>query len=86
MYESRCGVRCAVCERKEAVHCKGCPNMERPFWGGVCEVKACCEQKGLPFCGKCDAFPCGMLSDMGKEQGFDPQLKIEQCRRWLEEG
>ena len=24
MFESRCGVRCNICERKEKVNCKGC--------------------------------------------------------------
>ena len=28
MYESRCGVCCNSCERKEAVHCTGCLTME----------------------------------------------------------
>ncbi|MBU3227343.1 hypothetical protein [Clostridium algidicarnis] len=29
MFESRCGVCCNSCERKEKVNCKGCPNMRR---------------------------------------------------------
>ena len=84
MFESRCGVRCNICERKEQVDCKGCINMAAPFWGGVCEVKSCCENKALNYCGECDVFPCDMLSNMGKEQGFDPSIKIEQCRKWKE--
>jgi hypothetical protein len=85
MYESRCGVCCNSCERKENGSCKGCLHMDKPFWGGVCKVKSCCEEKGLNFCGKCGEFPCEMLSNMGKEQGFDPTVKIEQCRKWLKE-
>ena len=36
MFESRCGVCCNSCERKEQVHCKGCTEMKQPFWGGEC--------------------------------------------------
>lgn len=85
MYESRCGVECTKCERKEQVHCKGCPEMEAPFWGGVCQVKSCCEEKKLNHCGECSEFPCVMLSSMGKDQGFDPEPKLAKCREWAEE-
>lgn len=85
MYSSRCGVRCDLCERKEAVHCKGCIHMEKPFWLGTCEVKQCVEEKGLDHCGQCVQFPCAMLSTMGVEQGFDPSIKIAQCKCWREE-
>ena len=86
MYESRCGVPCNSCERKEQVACRGCLNMDKPFWGGVCEVKKCCEEKKLGHCGLCDVFPCDMLSNMGKDQGFDPAPKLERLRIWKEEG
>lgn len=82
MFESRCGVRCNHCERKEQVHCLGCLHMEKPFWSGVCGVKKCCEEKNLNHCGECSQFPCEMLSTMGVAEGFDPQPKIEQCRKW----
>lgn len=85
MFESRCGVLCNSCTRKEKVNCKGCPQMKGPFWGGECKVKTCCESKELNHCGECDTFPCDMLSNMGKDQGFDPTIKIEQCRKWLNE-
>lgn len=82
MYQSRCGVCCVECERKEKVGCRGCIRMERPFWGGVCGVKKCCEDRKLNHCGECGDFPCQMLSEMGVSEGFDPAPKIEQCRRW----
>lgn len=82
MHESRCGVCCDSCERKEQVNCKGCLNMAGPFWGGKCEVKSCCEAKEHDHCGECSEFPCSVLSNMGVEQGFDPTIKIEQCRKW----
>ncbi|NTV88812.1 MAG: DUF3795 domain-containing protein [Clostridiales bacterium] len=82
MHESRCGVCCNSCERREAVNCSGCLYMKAPFWGGVCGVKACCEEKLLDHCGLCSAFPCDMLANMGKDKGFDPMLKISQCKKW----
>ncbi len=85
MFESRCGVRCNSCERKEQVNCTGCINMNMPFWGGECKVKTCCENKKINHCGECGVFPCDMLSNMGKDQGFDPLPKIERCRKWAEE-
>jgi len=59
--------------------------MTAPFWGGECKVKSCCEEKALNHCGECSDFPCDMLANMGKEQGFDPVIKIEQCRKWFNE-
>lgn len=82
MFESRCGVCCNSCERKELVNCRGCLNMEKPFWGGECKVKRCCEDKKLNHCGECEIFPCDVLSNMGKDQGYDPTIKIERCRTW----
>ncbi|EEQ57875.1 DUF3795 domain-containing protein [Clostridiales bacterium TF09-2AC] len=82
MFQSRCGVCCDSCERKQAVNCRGCINMDAPFWGGVCGVKSCCESKGLNHCGECDGFPCEMLSTMGVEEGFDPAPRLGQCRKW----
>ena len=85
MFESRCGVCCSSCSKKEEVNCSGCTEIKVPFWGGECKVKSCCEGKNLNFCGECTSFPCEMLSNMGKGEGYDSSLKIEQCRRWKEE-
>ncbi|EEG72769.1 DUF3795 domain-containing protein [[Clostridium] hylemonae] len=82
MYESRCGICCSDCERKEEVSCSGCTNMEKPFWGGDCKVKSCCEGKGINHCGECEQFPCEMEANMGKDAGFDPAPRLESCRRW----
>lgn len=86
MYQSRCGVCCDSCERKESVKCTGCIHMAAPFWGGVCKVKSCCEEQALNHCGECPKFPCDMLANMGADQGFDPAPKLEQCRIWTREG
>ena len=56
--------------------------MEKPTWG-ICEVKMCCEEKNIRFCGECNEFPCEMLSNMGKEYGYDSSIKIEQCKKWM---
>jgi len=85
MFESRCGVCCNSCEKKEQVNCRGCLEMTKPFWGGICEVKKCCEEKKLNHCGVCACFPCERLSNMGKDQGYDPLIKIERCKQWAEE-
>lgn len=85
MFESRCGVPCNSCDRKEAVHCKGCLHMDKPFWGGDCAVKTCCESKKLDHCGVCPDFPCDMLAHMGIEKGFDPEPKLANCRKWAAE-
>ncbi len=82
MYESRCGICCESCEGKADVGCRGCLNMEKPFWGGECAVKTCCESRGLNHCGECGEFPCETLSSMGAEEGYDPQPKIRRCRAW----
>ena len=85
MYESRCGVCCDSCGRKEEVRCRGCLNMEKTFWGGVCGVKACCESKGLNHCGLCPEFPCQMCATMGQEMGFDPAPRLEKLREWAKQ-
>lgn len=85
MFESRCGVCCNSCKRKEKVNCTGCTTMSTTFWGGPCEVKSCCEAKGLTHCGICPDFPCDMLSDMGKDQGYDSAPRLNQCKKWANE-
>ncbi len=85
MCESRCGLLCGSCQGREEADCKGCVNMTLPFWGGECGVKSCCEGKGLDHCGQCHSFPCEMLATMGAEQGYDPEPRLAQCRRWARE-
>ena len=86
MIESRCGIVCDGCGFQKSAGCKGCANMEKPFWGDSCPVKSCCEGKGYDHCGQCEAFPCQALNQFA----YDPQqgdggLRIEQCRKWREE-
>ena len=83
MIESRCGIMCSECEYKESMGCKGCVNIDKPFWGDVCPVKSCCEGKNLENCGMCDNFACELLNSFAydKEQGDDGK-RIVQCRKW----
>ncbi|HNX65184.1 MAG TPA: DUF3795 domain-containing protein [Oscillospiraceae bacterium] len=83
MIESRCGILCGECEYRESMGCKGCVNIEKPFWGDACPVKSCCEGKGLENCGMCEVFPCELLNSFAydKEQGDDGK-RILQCRKW----
>ena len=61
MIESRCGLRCSDCSFREAMGCKGCIHMDKPFWADSCPVKSCCEQKELQHCGECGSFVCSLL-------------------------
>ncbi len=81
--ESRCGLLCNECEYREKMHCKGCINITKPFWGDCCPVKKCCEDKLLKHCGECTDFPCSLLNSFSyhEEQGDDGR-RIEQCRVW----
>lgn len=86
MTESRCGILCSTCTYRQHTGCKGCVQMDKPFWGESCPVKACCESKGCTHCGGCMAFPCDLLKQFAydKEQG-DNGERIRQCSAWKEE-
>ena len=54
-------------------NCAGCRNGQCRF--PSCVVMQCHKEKGVDFCGQCEAFPCDKPT-------FDPDLK----RRWIEMG
>ena len=85
MVESRCGILCNECEYRETMGCKGCVNIDKPFWGDSCTVKSCCEEKKKNHFGECKDFVCSVLHSFAydKEQG-DNGLRIEQCKKWNE--
>ena len=85
MIESRCGILCSTCGFRESMGCKGCVEIDKPFWGESCPVKSCCEGKDRAHCGQCEAFPCEQLTAFAydKEQG-DNGARLEQCRKWRE--
>lgn len=85
MVESRCGILCSECEEGKKVGCKGCVNIANPFWG-ACALKKSCEDKKLTHCGKCETFPCEMLSAFSFDQEHgDGGKRIEQCKIWKKE-
>lgn len=86
MIESRCGILCSACSYQEQVGCKGCVNIEKPFWGLSCSVKSCCETRKQKHCGQCKNFPCELLKQFAyDEKEGDNGKRIEQCRCWSKE-
>lgn len=83
MVESRCGILCSECEYKDKMNCKGCVNIDKPFWGEKCDVKTCCESKNHNHCGECPQFPCDLLKSFAydEDQG-DGGKRIIQCSMW----
>ncbi len=83
MIESRCGLLCSDCSFHETMDCKGCMNMDKPFWADSCPVKSCCEKKGLQHCGECDEFVCDLLHTFAYDmEQSDNGARIEQCKKW----
>lgn len=82
MIESRCGLLCSSCQYRDSMGCKGCVNIDRPFWG-ECPVKSCCEEKQQTHCGECGSFVCRQLHDFAyAEKEGDNGARLEQCRVW----
>lgn len=71
MIESRCGVCCSQCND----NCEGCMDISNPAWG-QCDVKLCCEKKGLLYCGECVEFPCELYADPHNKK------RIAQIYEW----
>lgn len=44
------------------MRCMGCgaQGVSEALCGG-CEMRACCMQKGLAHCGRCQSYPCGVV-------------------------
>lgn len=81
-----CGLDCAGCEWKEKARCGGCVDI-----GGLpfhcqdepCPIAACAIGKAIPFCGMCEAYPCGLLNDYScdPEHGDTPPgARIKACQ------
>lgn len=81
--ESRCGLLCSECSYREQTDCKGCVNIDKPFWGESCGVMNCCRSKKHEHCGDCTEFPCDMLNGFAYDpQQGDDGKRLEQCRVW----
>ena len=61
-----CGVDCAVCPDFTAKTCPGCRKSEWPD-GDPCAPIACCQEKNIGCCGRCDDFPCAMMREFYEE-------------------
>ena len=82
--ESRCGLLCSQCSFRESMGCKGCVQIDKPFWGESCPVKGCCEGRLLPPCGMCGSFPSLEGFAYDPQQG-DNGARLEQCMAWAKE-
>lgn len=83
MIKSRCGILCGECNYREQMNCKGCVQIEKPFWGESCPLKSCCEDKKHEHCGQCNDFPCDLLKQFAfDEKQGDGGKRIEQCKKW----
>ena len=77
--ESRCGILCGKCEWQKNGKCKGCVNIDNPFWG-VCPVKSCCEGRGLEHCGECSEFPCTRLVEFAYDENRLLEINFQNAR------
>lgn len=85
MIQSRCGLLCSECSF-HGTGCKGCAQMEKPFWADSCPVKTCCEAKSHEHCGQCESFTCETLHKFAYDmEHSDNGKRIEQCRIWSKE-
>ncbi len=83
--ESRCGIQCSACHFKEEQVCTGCLKITKPFWGDVCPIKNCVEEKKFSCCGECQSFPCDLLKSFSyDEKQGDNGKRIENCTMWCQ--
>lgn len=81
--ESRCGICCSQCDFKKSGTCQGCLEMMKPFWGDMCPIKTCAQDKKFNCCGECKEFPCALLKSFAyDEKQGDNGLRIENCEKW----
>lgn len=87
MIESRCGLLCSECKYREQMNCKGCVQIDKPFWSDSCPVKSCCETKEHAHCGTCQDFTCELLHSFAYDMAeSDNGKRLEQCKLWTKEG
>ena len=54
----KCGFYCGACPSCRNGSGKGCGERQKR---GDCFTRDCVTQKGLPFCGACERFPCDTI-------------------------
>jgi hypothetical protein len=73
---------CSSCSEKDKCGCEGCLSDS----SGDCEIKVCCENKGIPHCGMCSDFPCDLLRNTSfDESDGDDGERILNCKKWADE-
>lgn len=65
-----CGMNCLVCY-KHCHHkkpCAGClkNSAGKPEHCRQCQIKDCCQEKGLTYCYQCSQFPCPKIKRLEK--------------------
>ena len=48
-----CGLYCGNCKKYLSEKCPGCKENTKASW---CEVRSCCQEKGIANCSACDVF------------------------------
>lgn len=51
----------------DEVVCDGCRTEKTMFWCPDCEIKGCCEERGVSFCFECRDFPCIALVEFQEQ-------------------
>ncbi len=73
-----CGLVCSLCSYNS--NCAGCQCKE-----GDCEVKNCCQGKGLSYCYLCDEWPCDINIHKGiRIRAFNSIAKTEGLNKLAE--
>ncbi|HRX58817.1 MAG TPA: DUF3795 domain-containing protein [Eubacteriales bacterium] len=68
-----CGLYCASCPANSSGACPGCRFLPTEKH---CYCARCAETRGIPYCGQCEAFPCGALLSEKKATALS--------KEWLE--
>lgn len=85
MIETRCGLLCACCEYVKDPGCNGCIATDGNPFHGMCQLAACCQERGNLHCGECGEFPCDLLERYSYDKANgDNGKRIKQCRSWNE--
>lgn len=63
-----CGENCTGCSKKLDGSCMGCIEADGyvPGWkeSGRCKIHSCVKEHDAVFCGVCELFPCGKVTEL----------------------
>ena len=66
--------------KPENINCDGCHTKKGVVFSHCnrCEIRACCAEKNIDNCSKCDEYPCSKIKDFFQ---FVPEAKknLEDC-------